>query len=285
MIRTIRWSPLLTSVLLATLTIPLLGIGGFQALFAPKKDPWPRWETHDSGSTKVVDHDAWNDLLGRYLKRDSAGINRVDYVGLNRDGRDQLDGYVQSLTELDVAALNRGEQLAYWINLYNALTVQTVAVAYPVASIRDIDISPGLFADGPWGKKLVTVEGEALSLNDIEHRILRPLWEDPRIHYAVNCAALGCPNLAAGAYTGGAIEAQLDTGARAFVNSPRGVAFDNGKLRVSSIYAWFQVDFGGDDAGILAHLETYAEPALKARLEGAAKIDEHAYDWALAAVE
>ncbi len=102
------------------------------------------------------------------------------------------------LTVLILAAtsadrLRRAEQFPFWINLYNALTVKVVLDHYPVEIIRDIDISPGLFADGPWGKKLVTVEGEALSLDDIEHRILRPIWKDPRLHYVLNCAALGVP--------------------------------------------------------------------------------------------
>ncbi|MEA3277310.1 MAG: DUF547 domain-containing protein, partial [Pseudomonadota bacterium] len=139
-------------------------------------------------------------------------------------------------------------------------------------------------ADGPWGKKLVTVEGVALSLNDIEHRILRPLWDDPRIHYGLNCAAVGCPNLVRNAYRGTSVDRQLDAGARRFVNSPRGVWFDNGRLGVSSIYAWFKEDFGGEDAHILAHLKSYADPDLKARLDGVQRIREHRYDWSLAAV-
>ena len=273
------------TLLLVALSLPLMGIGGIQALFAPKKDPWPRWQAHDPSSTVVIDHSAWDGLLKRYLSTGSDGVNRVDYAALNAGGRVALDDYIADLTAQPVSALNRNQQLAYWINLYNAVTVRTVAEAYPVASIRDIDISPGLFADGPWGKSLVTVEGESLSLNDIEHRILRPHWDDPRIHYGVNCAAVGCPNLATAAYTGSAVDEQLDNGARAFVNSPRGVAFEGDRLGVSSIYAWFQSDFGGDDAGILAHLRTYAAPELRTRLETVSKISSHAYDWALAAVE
>lgn len=273
------------ALLLVILSLPLMGIGGIQALFAPKKDPWPRWQTHDPSSTVVIDHSVWDGLLKRYLSTGSDGVNRVNYVALNAGGRVALDGYIANLAAQPVSTLNRDQQLAYWVNLYNAVTVRTVAEAYPVASIRDIDISPGLFADGPWGKPLVTVEGESLSLNDIEHRILRPHWDDPRIHYGVNCAALGCPNLATAAYTGNAVGEQLDSGARAFVNSPRGVAFEGDRLRVSSIYAWFQSDFGGNDAGILAHLRSYAAPELRTRLERVDTIDTHAYDWALAATE
>ena len=283
--RKLFWSPLSRSLLVVALCVPLLGIGGLQALFAPKRDPWPRWETHDPASRAIVDHDTWDRLLQRYVQIDEEGINRVDYAALNQTGRGDLDDYIASLTAQPVSKLNREEQLAYWINLYNALTVQTVAQAYPVDSIRDIKLSPGLFSSGPWDKKLITVEGVELSLNDIEHRILRPLWDDPRIHYGLNCAALGCPNLARIAYTGMNTDRQLDAGARRFVNSPRGAWFKNGRLGVSSIYAWFKEDFGGDDVSILAHLKTYADPGLRAQLDGIKKIRRHEYDWSLAAVQ
>ena len=274
----------LTTIVVVLVCVPLLGISSFQALFAPRKDAWPRWEAHDPTSQTVVDHAAWDRILKRHLETDEAGVNRFDYVSLNETGRRALDDYVAYLAGQAVSGLNRDEQLAYWVNLYNALTVRTVAEAYPVDSIRDIDISPGLFANGPWGKELVKVEGVPLSLNDIEHRILRPLWDDPRIHYALNCAALGCPNLAKDAYTGAGIDRQLNTAARLYVNSPRGAWFKDGKLWVSSIYAWFQEDFGGDDGGILAHLRSYAEPDLGTRLEGITSIHGHDYDWGLAAV-
>jgi hypothetical protein len=151
----------------------------------------------------------------------------------------------------------------------------------PVDSIRDIDISPGWFADGPWGKKLITVDGSDLSLDDIEHRILRPIWRDPRVHYAVNCAALGCPNLRPRPFTADRLDRMLTEGARAYVNHPRGARMTDDGLVVSSIYVWFQADFGGDDAGVIAHLKRYAKPGLAADLGAARGIDDHRYDWAL----
>lgn len=151
----------------------------------------------------------------------------------------------------------------------------------PVRSIRDIDISPGLFGDGPWGKKLATVEGVGLSLNAIEHRILRPIWRDPRIHYAVNCASIGCPNLQLHAFTADSLDQLLDKAAHDYVNHPRGCRIENGKLVVSSIYVWFQQDFGGNDQAVIGHLELYAESELKAKLLNATRIGAHQYDWQL----
>ena len=126
-----------------------------------------------------------------------------------------------------------------------------------VKSILDIDISPGFFSVGPWGKKLVTVEGENLSLDDIEHRILRPIWKDPRIHYAVNCASVGCPNLLPMPFSGEALDRMLNSAARAFINGGQSVWFDEGALGASSIYKWYSDDFGRNDREIISHIAKY----------------------------
>lgn len=266
---------------IVALSLPLAGIASFEALFAPKAELWPRWQAHDPAATATIDHTAWDRLLSAYLHDDGQGLNRFDYGGVSASDRAALDTYVEDLASVPIDDFNRDEQFAYWVNLYNALTVQVVLDAYPVDSIRDIDISPGLFADGPWDKELVTIEGEAISLNDIEHRILRPIWRDPRIHYAVNCASIGCPNLQPVAFTGDSLERLLDDGARAYVNSPRGLRQGNRGLVVSSIYAWFEEDFGDGDADIVAHLERYADPDALEKLQGADKIADHDYDWSL----
>ena len=111
---------------------------------------------------------------------------------------------------------------------------------YPVASVHDIRLS-GLFTIGPWQAKLLTIEGEKVSLDDIEHRILRPIWKDNRPHYALNCASLGCPNLAPVSYTSANLEQLLEQGARAYINHPRGVFCQDGTCAFSSIYVIHQV--------------------------------------------
>ena len=152
---------------------------------------------------------------------------------------------------------------------------------YPVDTIMDIDISPGLFANGPWGRKLIAVDGTDVSLDDIEHRILRPIWKDPRVHYAVNCASLGCPNLQKKAFTAATADAMLTAAAVEFVNDPRGVRFEGNDLIVSKIYDWFEEDFGGSEAGVLDHVRTYANPDLAARLKGLSDYDDAGYNWRL----
>ncbi len=248
---------------------------------APSAELWERWTTHDATSQTRLDHSAWTRFLSRYVTARPDGINVVDYGGVSRADKSALADYIDALAAVRVSELNRKEQFAYWVNLYNALTVIVVLDAYPVESIRDIDISPGLFSNGPWGKKLVSVEGEKVSLDDIEHKILRPIWKDPRIHYAVNCASIGCPNLQLEAFTADNSEAFLNAGAVAYINHPRGAEVVRGKLVVSSIYDWFEDDFGGNDAGVIAHLNQYAKPDLKQALRGVSRVNDDRYDWDL----
>ena len=256
-------------------------VAAHAATAAPKSELWPRWAVHDPSSTAVIDHEPWDRFLARYLVAGRDGVNRVRYGEVSAADRRGLSAYLATLAATPIRGHGRVEQLAYWINLYNALTVRVVLDRYPVPSIMDIAISPGWFSVGPWKKKLITVEGEALSLDDIEHRILRPIWRDPRIHYAVNCAAIGCPDLAGNAYAGATIEAALTTAARRYVNGEHGVMFDGEELLVSSLYKWYREDFGDSNSSVIAHLRSYAEPALAARLSRARDIAGHFYDWGL----
>lgn len=267
-------------VLTLASAIPLLGMAAPIAA-APAADLWEYWSSHDPQSRETVDHASWSRFLSRYVMPSGDGINRVAYGTVRPADRAMLSAYLADLALVQVTGLSRGEQFAYWVNLYNALTVDVVLEHYPVDSIRDIDISPGLFANGPWGKALFEVEGAPVSLDDIEHRILRPVWRDPRIHYAVNCAAVGCPNLSPTAYTADTSERLLAEGATAYVNHDRGCRFENGKLHVSSIYRWFKEDFGGDDSGVIAHLKQHAKGERAQMLESKTRIAGHGYDWRL----
>jgi Protein of unknown function, DUF547 len=130
--------------------------------------------------------------------------------------------------------------------------------------------------------KRVTVEGRELSLDEIEHSILRPTFRDPRVHYSVNCASIGCPNLRPKAWHAETLDADLDAAARAYVNHPRGASIgSDGGLTVSSIYSWFKADFGGTDAGVIAHFKKFAEPDLAKRLEMVSGIGADSYDWGI----
>ena len=267
--------------ILVALSTMVTAAGLSAASAAPRADLWPRWQAHDPASTEVIDHGDWTRLLQAYGVESEDGIVRVDYGRFSDADKQALKSYIEHLAATAVSSLNRDEQMAFWINLYNALTVDLVLDHYPVGSILKINISPGFFSVGPWGKKLAMVGGEELSLDDIEHRILRPIWRDPRIHYAVNCASLGCPNLALEAYTAENVERLLEANAVAHVNHPRGARFENGELIVSSIYRWFVADFGGGNAGGLKHLRQYARGELAANIARNNFIGGDEYDWSI----
>jgi len=265
---------------IAGLVLAWSGFAEAQIWGPPKANLWPRWEQHNPSDSRSIDHGAWDALLRKYLDaHHPSGIHRMNYKAVTAADRRTLDEYLGRLQSTPISAYNRREQQAYWINLYNALTVKVILDHYPVRSIRSI--KPNFLSLGPWDIKLVTVEGNRLSLNDIEHRILRPIWKDPRLHYAVNCASLGCPNLAQVAYTAENLDRLLTEGAIAYVNHPRGASFRNGRLRVSSIYDWFQDDFGGSVMGVLEHLRQYARGELAELLKRYDGRLEDSYDWEL----
>ena len=220
----------------------------------------------------------WGDILAHYTHAQTDGLSRFDYAALKASSENmkKLDAYISHMAKLIPSQMPRDDAMAYWANLYNALTVQVVAENFPVKSIRKIKSG---YRAGPWKRNLVTVEGRKLSLDDIEHNILRPTYQTPLVHYMVNCASVGCPNLKATPWQSTTLAADQAAAARAYINSPHGVKITKGRLQVSSIYKWFKADFGNSEAGVLAHLNQYADADLRAALSGRHKIDKYAYDW------
>lgn len=226
-------------------------------------------------------HTPWDQVLGAYVVESDDGVNRFDYAGLraNPDDRAVLSAYIEDLEATQVSALTDDARFAFWANLYNAVTVRLIVDEAPENSIRQIRPRP--WSIGPWGVDRVEVEGRALSLDDIEHGIMRVEFDAPLVHYAVNCASIGCPNLMARAWRSDTLDADLEAGARAYINHPRGVTVTEDGLVVSRIYDWFNEDFGGSDAGVIAHVLRYAEPDLAQRIDGDTRIISYAYDWSL----
>ncbi len=269
----------LTAVMLV---VGLSGFTALESLFAPNADLWPKWEAHDPKSTQSVDHAPWGKFLKNYVKPDRDGANRVAYGTVNEADKKNLHDYLASLRKVNVARLSRNEQLAYWINLYNALAVRVIIHFYPVDSIQDINLTRGPWGGGgPWGKDLIRIDGEMISLNDIKHRILRPIWRDPRLHYAVNCTSVGGPNLAVTPYTAATVNAMLNQAARDYVNSPRGVRHTSDGLVLSKIYAWFSEDFGSGETMVLDHIARHASSDTEVKIMSSTNIAAYQYDWSL----
>jgi hypothetical protein len=259
----------------------LMVLPGATAQAGPRAELWERWLAHDAGSVLQIAHDDWDAFLVRYLRIGADGVHRVAYGEVEPADRALLENYVARLAALPISVYSRPEQMAYWINLYNALVVRLVVEHYPIASIRDVGKGPDESGRGPWQKKLIEVEGTPLSLYDIAHRILRPIWRDPRVHYALACGAVSCPNLQPEPFYADQLDRQLSEAAMAYVNDRRCIRIEGDQLGLSSMYRWYRDDFGPTDRDVINHLMAYAAPNLALKLQGFDQISDDGFDWRL----
>ncbi len=255
---------------------------GCLSLFAPSAklvdSPIVEDLKKDPDDAQDFDHSAYAELLEQHVDYDTA---RVDYAGLKNDEA-KLDSYLDTIATVDFATLDQDAKLALLINAYNAYTLKLILEHYPgIESIKDLD--------SPWKTKRYVVAGHKLSLDDIEHGLIRPFFEDSRIHFAVNCASLGCPPLAPWPYEGAKIDEQLDQAARRTLQDDRYARVEDGKLELTSVMNWYRDDFVSDEFSPSAQtLPMYA--AKYGGDEIRQLVDEHGgepavgfleYDWAL----
>lgn len=205
-------------------------------------------------------HTAWSRLLSAHVAWNAAGTaTTVDYAGFARDSA-ALRGYLQSLsavTEAQVRQWPQAEREAFLINAYNAATVQLILTRYPkLQSIKEL----GGLLSSPWKRAFVPLLGKTRSLDDIEHGLLRgdPGYADPRIHFAVNCASVGCPALRPEAYVGPRLRQQLEDQTRRFLRDRSRNRLEGGTLRVSKIFDWYGRDFAAQ-GGVSAFLTRYSD--------------------------
>lgn len=219
-----------------------------------------------------VDHSIFEPLLSAHVKN---GL--VDYKGFKEDEH-RLDEYLEMLSRIDPDQLMKAERMAFYINAYNAWTIKLILTRYPdLKSIKDL----GTLFKSPWKKKFVKLNGREVTLDHIEHEILRPVFKDPRIHFAVNCASMSCPPLLAEPYTGADLERQLEKVTEDFINDARSNYVEGGFLYVSRIFKWFNEDFDGDVSGFV---KRYAKGSLAQDLQAsntALKVKYLDYDWSL----
>lgn len=237
------------------------------------------WAPSQEDSPRSVDHSAWQAFLDRYTMM--AGPSNqvlVRYGAVTPQDRQALRAYLRSLEAVPVRQLPRREQLPFWVNLFNAQVVSVVLDHYPLGSIRDVRF--GWWRSGPWSEPLLRVEGKALSLEDIADHILRPLWRDSRIHYVLNRGSLGSPDLPRLALTAANAPAVVEAAARGFVNHPRAVTVTGDQWTLSSVYDWYDDDFGNSFLEIKAAIMLFAGPELTRRLK-TLKDADYAYDWRL----
>ncbi len=209
-------------------------------------------------------HDEFDALLNKYV--DAAG--NVNYKGFISE-KSKLEAYLDKLSSTDPRTIDsRQAQMAFYINLYNAATIKLILDNYPLKSILDLD------NEKTWDIDRVRLHGKLVSLNFIEHQILRPKYNDARIHFAVNCAAKSCPPLANQAYTAQNLEKLLETNTRAFINNKNYNEINEGTLRLSKIFEWYREDFG---ESLQEYLMKFSDIVIKE----SASIQFNEYDWAL----
>ena len=251
-----------------------------------KTGPTSFWDTANEANAEEIDHSSWQQILNRYLQVHVSGVNRFDYAALKASSRDRakLKSYLDYLQRLDPRDYSKAEQKAYWINLYNSLTVKLVVDAYPVNSILEVceNRASGSKCSGPWKETHAKVTGRELTLDNIENDILRPVWKDNLVHYGLSCASYSCPSLLKTAFTAKNTERLLSSAAREYVNHPRGVSFmENDLIVISSIYEWYSEDFGKSERDIVRHLYIYADEKLAKRLQNFKGTVDYEYDWSL----
>ncbi len=237
-----------------------------------------------------LDHAQWNRLLAAHVSWTNEGTaSVVDYAGFARD-RDALKAYLASASKVSSSIYegwNKADREAFLINVYNAATVELILTRYPeLKSIKDLG---GLFRS-PWEKDVISLLGQQRSLDDIEHSMLRDAsdYSEPRIHFAVNCASIGCPALRPEAFVGSRLAAQLDDQSRRFLRDRSRNRYDAGKgLQISKIFDWYAEDFDKHTGGVRKFLAAYAD-ALGLDSDAASKLEAGAlsvsytdYDWRL----
>ncbi len=213
-------------------------------------------------NTQTNSHLKWDELLQKHV----SSKGNVNYQGFKTDEK-LLDNYLEFLSENSPKEnSSKSQKLAYWINAYNAFTVKLIINNYPIKSIKDIK--------QPWDKKFITIGNEKLSLNHIEHEILRKMNE-PRIHFAINCASISCPKLLNKAYTASHLETQLNTVTTNFIQSDENNISEK-KIEISKLFSWFKSDFK-QDGTLIDFLNNYT----KVTIHKKAKVKFKDYNWNL----
>lgn len=209
------------------------------------------------------DYKSWDTFLKKYV----SATGDVDYKSIKANKK-ELDAITKSFSSVTVSPTwTKNEQLAFWINAYNAFTIDLIVNNFPLKSIQNLDNGK------PWDVKRITIGGKKYSLNNIENDIIRPEFKDARIHFAVNCAAKSCPPIMNGAFFGKTLDAQLDTVTKNFINNKKYQTITPSKITISKIFDWYAVDFGD----IVTFINKYSN----IKVNNNASIVYKEYDWTL----
>jgi hypothetical protein len=248
------------------ITVLLLVISTFTACFRQIKEA--------ESDSKPINHAMFDSLLRKYVNTEGM----VNYKGFIQDSV-AFNSYLDLLSKNHPNEKNwsRDERLAYWLNAYNAFTIKLICNYYPVQSIKDVKKGVPFVSD-TWTIDFIKIEKRNYSLNNIEHNIVRPTFNDPRVHFALNCASISCPKLLGEAYRADVLQKQLDGQARDFLKDTfRNKITSANKAEVSKLFTWFAGDFKKVEPSVVAFINRYSD----IKLAENAQIDFLEYDWAL----
>ena len=229
----------------------------------------------DSNSPGAFSHETWDNLLKKYV----SGEGNVDYRGFKKDSI-TLNRYLGLLmaNPPDEKKWTRNQQMAYWINAYNAFTVQLIIRNYPLKSIKDIGNSIQVpFVNSPWDISFIKIGAEKLNLNNIEHGILRKKFNDARIHFCLVCASESCPPLMNSAYVADSLDNQMNRRTRMFINNEKYNVIKPAEIKISMIFSWYKGDFTSGNSILIDYLNRYSNT----KINHDAKISFLDYDWGL----
>jgi hypothetical protein len=227
------------------------------------------------GQGKAPSHDLFTQLLRKHVTIDG----KVDYNGFKKDSV-SLNKYLDllSTTPPNEKTWTKNDQMAYWINVYNAFTIKLITQYYPIASVKDIGSSIQIpFVNTPWDIKFIKIGSERLDLNNVEHGILRKKFDDPRIHMALVCASKSCPILLNEAYEGQKLDAQLDKQTKAFLSDPNRNKISPAKAQISMIFKWYGMDFNKNGGSVKSFINKYSA----AKIKDDVSLEFLEYDWQL----
>lgn len=253
---------------------------------APKAEIIEFWDDSEPLSTMQVNHDAWQEILTAYVDdQHPSGINRFDYSAVTASDAGKLKDYLVASQKLEPRQLNSNEAKAYWINMFNAILVDQIVDTYQSGSSRAVKrlLNGGIRSSG-WGKDVAEILTKNISLNDIEHGILRPIWKDLRIHFAISASTVGSASIQKTAFNGNNIEELLEKARVEFFQHSRSVRVDGKRVVLNSVFDWYASDFAPNKRALLAYIRENVSEEKRQLMQDRSKI-RYDYNWDLNAPE
>ena len=255
-------------------TLMVIGLVAAGVYAAPKSEMIEFWNDYEPDSALKMNHSAWDEILKKYVVTDHpSGVNRFRYDDVTAEDKAAVEAYLTYLQSRDPRQLNHHRKKAYWMNFYNAAIVSIVLTEQPEDTIRDVGRI--------WTKKRFVVTRQEMSLNDIEHGVIRPFYNDPRVHFGFTPATIGSGNILPMAFTGQNVEELLDLNTRAFfANSERGMLIQGRTLRISSIFKWYKDDFGGTNGSVRTFIKKHVPQEVADAIDQTTRVS-YQYSWSL----